>query len=98
MSTAQGTAQRTLYQSGNLQNAAVADNTTNGSATDAPTVEVNGINGAMMVEVRKTNTGNCTLNFEGSMDGTNWYAVRYAQDDASCHADRCRQWPRCRCH
>lgn len=57
-----------------LQNAATANG--NGDTFDAY-----GYDSAIQMEVVEGNTGTVTLNFEGSFDGSNWYAVGYQQVD-----------------
>ena len=56
-----------------LQNAATA----NGNGDSLST---NGIK-TVMVEVRETAGGTCTLALQGSFDGANWYAVGYQPVD-----------------
>ena len=57
-----------------LQSAATA----NGNGTSA---NVDGFAGAVVVEVVETAGGTCTLNLEGSFDGSTWYALGYSQVD-----------------
>lgn len=58
-----------------MQNAATA----NGNGTPVP---VAGYTGAQQVEIVESGGGTCTVTLQGSMDGTNWYAVGYQQVDA----------------
>ena len=57
-----------------LQNSATA----NGNGTE---LEALGYDSAIQVEVQETAGGTCTLAFQGSFDGTTWYAVGYQQVD-----------------
>lgn len=45
-------------------------------------LDASGIDGAIQVEIQETNGGTATVTFEGSFDGTTWYAAGYQQVDA----------------
>lgn len=62
---------------------------TSASATGNGTnLEVDGVTGAIQLEVAETNGGTATVNFEGLFDAANWYLVGYQQVDATASPAR----------
>jgi len=51
------------------------------AAVNGATVQVDGFNGAVMLEVVNGGAGTTTVTPQGSMDGTNWYSLGYQRID-----------------
>lgn len=61
-----------------LQGTSSAPATANGNGVS---VDADGVNSVINIEVAETNGGTCTLAIQGSLDGKTWYAVGYQRID-----------------